>query len=78
MEAFAVLGKAAGEATALLQSDNGDRLAAVESAKKELTKIAEGAESLFEAARSNDFPEVAREADALKQRISALRKRLPD
>ena len=41
-----------------------------------LTNIAEGARALFEAARSDDFPDVAREADTLKQRVTALRRRL--
>jgi hypothetical protein len=78
MQAFAALGKAAGDASALLQSENGDRAAGLEGAKAQLAKITEDARSLFEAARSDDFPEVAREADALRQRVSALRKRLDE
>ena len=75
MRAFAALGKAAGEATARLQAA-GDRGELVESAKIELSGIAEGARVLFEAARADDFPDVAREADALKQRVTALRRKL--
>ncbi len=74
MRAFAALGKAAGEATARLQV--ADRSELVESAKVELSGIAEGARVLLEAARADDFPDVAREADALKQRVTALRRKL--
>ena len=42
----------------------------------QLTRISEGARSVLEAARNDDFPDVAREADALKQRVSSLRRRL--
>lgn len=77
MHAFAELGKAAGETTALLKTE-GDRKAIVEQAQAELGKLAERARSLGEDARANDFPEVAREADALRQRVVALRKRLDD
>jgi hypothetical protein len=75
MLAFAALGKAAGEATVLLQSA-GDRSDLVESAKVQLSGVADGARALLEAARADDFPDVAREADALKQRVNALRRKL--
>ncbi|HSU39631.1 MAG TPA: hypothetical protein VLJ38_08685 [Polyangiaceae bacterium] len=75
MRAFAALGQAAGEATALLQSA-GERADLVESAKVQLSGIADGARVLIEAARADDFPDVAREADALKQRVTALRRKL--
>lgn len=75
MRAFAALGKAAGEATALLQGA-GERAELVESAKVQLSGIADGARALLEAARADDFPDVAREADALKQRVTALRRKL--
>jgi hypothetical protein len=42
----------------------------------QLRQIAAGARELFEAARADDFPDIARQADALKQRVGALRKRL--
>jgi hypothetical protein len=44
--------------------------------KVELGKLAEGAKTLFEAARADDFPDVARQAEALKQRVSSLRQKL--
>ena len=75
MQAFAALGEAAGEVTALLQSET-ERPVVVEHVKAELGKLAAGAKSLFEAARDDDFPDVARQADALKQRVSALRAKL--
>jgi hypothetical protein len=75
MRAFAELGKAAGEATNLLQSA-GERADLVESAKIQLSRIADGARVLVEAARADDFPDVARDADALKQRVTALRRKL--
>jgi hypothetical protein len=76
MQAFATLGKAAAETAMLLQSDDEPDVM-VEKARGELAKIADGARVLLEAARSEDFPDVAREADSLKQRVSALRGRLP-
>jgi chromosome segregation ATPase len=76
MQVFAGLGKAAAETTALLQSEDAEPEAMLEQAREELAKIADGARSLIEAARSDDFPDVAREADTLKQRVSALRGRL--
>jgi chromosome segregation ATPase len=76
MAGFGALGKAAGEVTALLQSEDKDRSTVLAAADAQLTQISEGARALFEAAHADDFPEVAREADALKQRIAALRRRL--
>lgn len=77
MEAFATLGRAAGEVSAALASamdapDETTRGAA----DARLQEIADGARALFEAARDDDFPEIAREADVLKQRMASLRKRL--
>lgn len=77
MQAFAALGKAAGEVSNLLQ-DERDRALVMDRARGELSKIAADAKTLFEAARSDDFPEVAREAEALKQRVGALRRHLDD
>jgi hypothetical protein len=77
MLAFAALGKAAGEVSSLLQSDR-ERALIVDQARGDLAKIADDARTLFEAARSDDFPEVAREAEALKQRVAALRRHLDD
>jgi hypothetical protein len=76
MTGFGALGKAAGEVTALLQSEDTERSAVLAAADAQLTQIADGARALFDAAHADDFPEVAREADALKQRIAALRRRL--
>jgi chromosome segregation ATPase len=77
MHSFATLGKAAGEINAQLQLAAGqaDR-AAVALAEARLQELSDAARALFEAARDDDFPEVAREADVLKQRMAALRKRL--
>lgn len=76
MQAFAELGKAAGEVTALIQNAGGERGAVVGEVQAQLERISEGARSLSDAAQSDDFPDVAREADLLKQRTAALRKRL--
>lgn len=76
MDGFGALGRAAGEVTVLLQSEDKERSAVLEEAEAQLTKISEGARALFEAAHADDFPELAHEADALKQRIAALRRRL--
>jgi hypothetical protein len=75
VQAFAELGRATAEAAAALHAE---RPAAVvlETLKTELAKIAENARRLFEAARSDDFPDVAREADALAKRVTHLRRRL--
>jgi phage host-nuclease inhibitor protein Gam len=76
MRGYAVLGKQAAEVTAVLQSEHAERGAIFDAVESELLKIVEGARSLCQAARADDFPDVAREADALRQRISALRGRL--
>ncbi|HXI59636.1 MAG TPA: hypothetical protein VNO55_26390 [Polyangia bacterium] len=75
MHSFATLGKAAGEVNAQLAGGQADR-AAVALAEARLQEISDAARALFEAARDDDFPEVAREADVLKQRMAALRRRL--
>jgi hypothetical protein len=76
MQAFAALGKAAAQITARLQSEPTDGSAVLDGVDAALTHITEGARSLFDAARADGFTDVAREAEALKQRVSALRKRL--
>jgi hypothetical protein len=76
MEAYAALGKATADANVLVEQSDGKTEALVEVEQK-LQAIAEGARALFESARTNDFPDVAREADVLKQRMEAMRKRLP-
>ncbi len=76
MQSFARLGEAAGQLTSLLQSQQRESPSALEQVEKKLAEIVEGARGLFEQARADDFPDVARQADALRQRISALRGRL--
>jgi len=75
MDAFAALGKTAAEVNAQLAGAPFEP-AARALAETRLQEIADGARALFEAARDDDFPEVAREADLLKQRMNDLRKRL--
>jgi len=76
MEAFRALGAAAARATAILQEQTPDREALLERVGTELAATADNAKALFDAARSDDFPEVAREADALRQSLSAAGRRL--
>lgn len=75
MQKFAALGKAAGEVSTELAASAGDA-AALEAAQTRLQDISDAARALFEVARDADFPEIAREADVIKQRMAALRKRL--
>jgi len=74
MRAYAALGEAAAEASESLKVE-GDRALLAESAKVRLATLVDAARELFDAARADDFPEIAREADALKQRMTALRRR---
>ncbi len=76
MQAFGVLGNAAGEVTALIQAGNGDRSQVVTAVDEQLTAIESGARALMDVARDDDFPDVVREADSLRQRVAALRKKL--
>jgi chromosome segregation ATPase len=75
MQRFDALGVAAGEINAELTASRGDR-AVVERARAKLLELSDAARGVFEAARAADFPEIAREADVLKQRMSALHDRL--
>lgn len=75
IQSFDALGTAASEVNALLAARPQDR-SAVSRAEVRLREISEAARAVFEAARADDFPEIAREADVLKQRMSALGKRL--
>jgi hypothetical protein len=74
-EAIGALGQAASEVTTLLQgsSDHGAVLADV---RGKIAAIVEEARTLVEAARADDFPEIARDADALRQSLAALHRRL--
>jgi hypothetical protein len=76
MQAFGGLGAIAGEVTALLQTGNGARSEVVAALDTQLTTIESGARALLDAARADDFPDVVREADSLRQRVAALRKKL--
>jgi chromosome segregation ATPase len=75
VRAFAELGRATAEATETLQADR-PAAAMLDELKAGLAKIADDAKVLFEAARADDFPDVAREADALAKRVTHLRRRL--
>jgi len=75
MQAFGVLGAADSEVTATIQA-GGDHAALAGTVNAQLATIEDGARSLLDAARSDDYPDVVREADSLKQRVSALRKKL--
>jgi len=76
MQAYAALGTAAAEVTARIQAGDGERSAILSDVEAQLGRIAEQAKALFDAAHADDFPELEREADALKQRASSLRRRL--
>jgi hypothetical protein len=75
MEKFAALGQAAGDTSKLLQSGGSDPLV-VGDVRAKLATLGDDANTLFEAARADDFPDVAREADALAKRVTALLRRL--
>jgi hypothetical protein len=75
MEAFAALGQAAGAVNEELAGGANDAAARTR-ANAKVEQIVEAARALFEAARADDFPEIAREADVLKQKMAALRQRL--
>lgn len=76
MQAFAALGTAAAEVTARIQAGGSDRAAVLSEVDAQLAKLTDDARALFELTRAEDFPDLMREADALKQRAAALRRRL--
>ena len=76
MQAYAALGTAAAEVTARIQSGEGERAEVLSDVDAQLSLIVDKARVLFEATHADDFPELAREADALKQRAGSLRRRL--
>ncbi|HKO53092.1 MAG TPA: hypothetical protein VJV79_35525 [Polyangiaceae bacterium] len=76
MQAFAALGTLAAEVTTRIQTSGSERTAVLADVDAQLTKIADAARALFDLAHAEDFPDLAREADALKQRATALRRRL--
>jgi hypothetical protein len=71
METFAGLGKATAEVNALISVSEGKAETLAEAGKR-LEEISERARTLSEAARAEDFPEIARESDVLKQRLAAM------
>jgi hypothetical protein len=75
MEKFAALGQMAGDVSKLLQAGAKDQLV-VGDVRAKLAALGDDAKTLFEAARADDFPDVAREADALAKRVTALLRRL--
>ena len=75
MQTFAALGAAAGAISATLAANDGSGNAVAE-AQERLHTLAESARALSKAAHDDDFPDVEREADVLKQKAVALRKRL--
>ena len=74
-QAFGELGQSVRAVLDLLEAE-GERLGRVEEVKTKLQAIEEDARALVERARADDFPDLVRETDALRQRVSALRKRL--
>lgn len=91
MQRFGALGVQASEVARLLQAlpsvEAAENESAVEPAAQtsalidvdaRFTALVEEAKALAESAREEDFPEIFREADALKQKIHAMRGRLAD
>ncbi|MEP7051702.1 MAG: hypothetical protein ABJB12_15170 [Pseudomonadota bacterium] len=75
MRTFGLLGATAAEVTAMIQA-GGDRATVLSAVDAQLTTIETGARALLDAARTEDYPDVVREADSLRQRVTALRKKL--
>lgn len=75
MESFAALGSLAGQVNSQLAEGSGDPSARA-AAEARIQELSDSARVLFEAARDDGFPEIAREADVLKQQMAALRNRL--
>jgi chromosome segregation ATPase len=75
VERFGALGQAAASLNDELAAAGSDGAASARAATK-IEELSEAARALFEAARADEFPEIAREADVLKQRMAALGKRL--
>jgi hypothetical protein len=84
MQSFAALGVQANTATTLLQAGNVEANGAQPQVGDDvfvevdrlLSAIVEQSRALSDAAKQDDMPEVARDADALKQRIQSIRGRL--
>jgi hypothetical protein len=74
-DTIAALGQAASDITDLLRKD-GAGAAVLEDARGKLGVIVEGARTLLDAARADGFPDIARDADSLRQQVAALRRRL--
>lgn len=78
MQRLASLGAEAGELATVLKavSDEASQSETFGHVEARLTAITDAARSLAEQARVDDFPDVAREVDAFKQKMGALRGRL--
>jgi DNA repair exonuclease SbcCD ATPase subunit len=89
MQRFAALGTRTAEVADLLQPSSGgsgedaaaseasgEALTKLVTAEQQLTSLAEEARSLAAEAEAEDFTDIAREADAMKQRVQATRHRL--
>ncbi|HVU06166.1 MAG TPA: hypothetical protein VHE30_30655 [Polyangiaceae bacterium] len=76
MGSFGELGVRARELVELLQKHGTDPGSVAGDVEDRLAAIANDARALASAATEDDFPDVAREADALRQRVSALRGRI--
>lgn len=72
LRAYATLGEATAEVTALLQGESRESRT-LDAVRTRLTSIADDALSLFRAADADGFPDVAREADSLGKRLTHLR-----
>lgn len=75
MQALATLGTSAAEVTHLIQSTDEPAIV-LEQVNTKLGALADVARELFQAAQRDEFPEIARDAQALQQRLTALRNRL--
>lgn len=78
MQRFVALGGEAAEASKLLQEvgSGNDPSRIFSEVEGRLTHITEGARSLAAEALSDDLPDIARDVDALKQSVGALRGKL--
>ena len=81
MQRFAALGEQARETTELMKAALRDGKTSGDGALREdvelrLEGLMNGAKSLADSAEEDDFTEIARDADALRQRIQSLRGRL--
>lgn len=74
-QAYVALGAAASDLQTSLRSSS-DAKSALSAAANQLSEICDRASALNDTARDDGFPEIGREADAIRQSAIALRKRL--